>query len=114
MRVRPGATNRAGSFATRPFTCTRPDRISPYACERDAYPSFDSARTSATFLAVAPAFAPPRPPLPRGKPFAPLAPFAPNAPIASLAPSYGLMILRPVGGGGAVTGAVMRTILPLV
>src|SRR5687767_13302460 len=116
MRVRPGATNNAGSFATRPFICTRPERISPYACERDACPSFDSARTSATFFKPLPFFMLPGP-HPRSLSLGGFAPRSGRrrfAPVAPLHPYYGLMILRPVGAGGVVTGAVMRTILPVV
>src|SRR5687768_10926604 len=68
MRVRPGATRIAGSVATRPFTSTLPVRINSYACDREAYPSFDNARTRATFPAPVVPFAP----------FALIAPFAPK------------------------------------
>jgi hypothetical protein len=46
-------TRLAGSIAVRPFTVTRPARISARASDRLANPSFDSARSKETLAIVA-------------------------------------------------------------
>ena len=110
MRVSPGATCAAGLVTTLPSTSTLPYRIGSYACEREARPSFDKARTSATFLA--PAFALRCPSLRRGKPSTRPTPSTPRPLVPRRLPRtrcthYGLMIFIPVGVGGATRGAVM-------